>query len=232
MLINFMWPLLPQMQQFCLFTRPFIWKVAATVYITHYKKLSSTTFSIKFSNSTLVYRSVSSISHKIWILKAQNFSVWCKTFWAVISGIPTCKLWSAIRLLQTTTTWQSYAFNIIFWCAQLSRWCVIFHTSLFLNWLKQCRTALLTEDFFHMHASNCEALLQNSCSWPTKLLICTVLLLHTCHQSDHGKSRVYDSWKHIMHIHAVCTRRCVCTFKKTLYNEDITANLTSMSSFW
>jgi len=47
------------------------------------------------------------------------------------------------------------------------------------------------EDLFHMHASNCDALLQNSCFWPTKLY--AVLLLHTCHHSDCGRSSVYDS---------------------------------------
>lgn len=143
---------------------------------------------------------------------------------------PTCNVWSAIWLLRITMTWQPCTFNIIFWWAQLSRWYVIFHTSPALNWLKKCRTALLTEYLFHMHASNCDVLLQNSCFWPT--ILYTVFLLHTCHHSDCGKSSVYDSWKNIMHIHAVCTKRCVCTFKKTLYNEDIAANLTSMSPFW
>jgi hypothetical protein len=213
MLINFMWPLLPQMHQFCLFTRPFIWKVAATVYITHYKKLSSsTTLSIKFSNSTLVYWSVSSISHKIWILKAQN----------LVQDILGCHFWyTHLQTLISNTTSSDYndmavlciQHNFLM-CTAVQMVCDFPH----FTFLKLVKAVLNSsaEDFFHMHATNCDALLQNSCFWPTELLIYTVLLLHTCHQSDRGKSSVYDSWKHIMHIHAVCTRRCMCTFKKTI----------------
>jgi len=60
------------MQQLCLCKWPFIWTLAASVYITHRTYIFRVTISIKFQNSALVYHL---ISYKTSILEACKLSL-------------------------------------------------------------------------------------------------------------------------------------------------------------
>ena len=96
------------MQQLCLCKWPFIWTVAAYVYITPRTNIFRVTFSIKFQNSTLVY---SSISYTTSCLEACKLSLLCRTFQIAVSGMPRCKLLRATKILLTKLTRQPHAFT-------------------------------------------------------------------------------------------------------------------------
>jgi hypothetical protein len=97
------------MQQLCLCKWPFIWTVAAFVYITPRTNIFRVTFSIKFQNSTLVY---SSISYTTSILEACKLSLLCRTFQIAVSGMPRCKLLRTTKILLTKLTRQPRAFTL------------------------------------------------------------------------------------------------------------------------
>jgi hypothetical protein len=205
------------MQQLRLCKWPFIWTVAACVYITPRTNIFRITFSNKFQNSTLVN---SSIPYTTSILEACKLSLLCRTFQIVISGMPRCKLLQATTILLTKLTWQPHAFTF-FSDVHGRRGGLRFSTSTFsLNWLIEPRITWPTG-----RQSRCKAAMD------------LVSASRVTHSASVAPTRHRTDWKCDRHAHYRLKAYCAClwsiskemrahVWKKTLRTEElVTGNL-------
>lgn len=132
----------PEIHQLRLSTRPFIWKVASSVYVSYRKPIFIVFNWIQHQTCkfNLAYRYTSLISCKIVILLAHNVSLLCKTFSIVALGTHSRKLRHD----------SLNAFNILFWRRRPPRWFALFHSSAYLRVVKLASNRFV----FRTHGSN------------------------------------------------------------------------------